>query len=171
MIITQNYEEIHGNSEELMHYGVKGMRWGVRRASRSLTKATTAEGRDKAVATLNKHREKASAEITKLEKKRPKLEKRVEQNIVKNDTKAAKLYEKAAYKRNKAYGRFTSQSKAEKRIFEANKLEAKADVLKSRSEKAKAALAKNETMTKAFKQGIKDIDQTLVNNGRRYING
>ena len=61
-------------TNELYHYGVKGMRWGVRRASKQLTKATTSDSRNKAIANLNKHREKASSEVSKLKKQRVKLD-------------------------------------------------------------------------------------------------
>lgn len=157
--------------DELQHYGVKGMRWGIRRASKRLSTATTKEQRDKAVATLQKHRTKASAQVAKLEKKQPKLAKSVEQKIVKNDVKAAKLSDKAAAKRKKAYGLFTSQKKANKLIYKADKLQARADYLAVKSKKAKAELAKNETMQAAFKKGISEIDQALVSKGRKFING
>lgn len=159
------------SNEELQHYGVKGMRWGVKRATKQLYKATTSEQKAKAVAKLQKHRDKASKEVAKLEKKHPKLEQKVEQKIVKNETKAAKLSDKAASKRNRAYGLFTSQNKSEKLIYEANKLQARADALNAKSKKAKAELQRNETMQAAFKKGINEIDQTLVSKGRKYING
>lgn len=160
------------SDEELYHYGVKGMRWGVRRASKQLSNATTDKQREKAVSSLNKHREKSTDKITKLEKARPKLEKKVEQQITKNDVKATKLQQKAAHKRDKGYNALLmSQKRRQKNIFKADRLQAKADALKADSEKAKAMLAKNDAMTKAFKQGISTIDKALVENGRRYVNG
>ena len=172
--MSESYIAVHraGDlNEELQHYGVKGMRWGVSRASKQLSNATTSEQKTKAVATLQKHRTKASEEIAKLEKKQPKLAKSVEQKIVKNDVQAVKLADKAAIKRRKAYGRFTSQKKSEKLIYKANKLQAKADYLSVKSEKAKAALSKNETLQASFKKGISEIDKTLTSKGRKYING
>ena len=65
-------EYILTSDGELMHYGVPGMKWGVRRATKRLSKATTKEQRDKAVGKLETHRAKASAKIEKLNKKRPK---------------------------------------------------------------------------------------------------
>ena len=158
-------------NDELQHYGVKGMRWGIRRASKQFSTASTSDQKVKAVAKLQKHRAKASAQISKLEKKHSKLEKSVEKHITKNDIKAAKLSDKAAAKRKKAYGRFTSQSKSEKLTFEANKIQAKADSIAAKSKKAKAKLAKNETMQAAFKKGVREIDSKLVGKGRKYING
>lgn len=41
-----NYENSY---DELMHYGVKGMRWGIRHAYKKASKATTSEARIKDV--------------------------------------------------------------------------------------------------------------------------
>lgn len=178
-------EEIHGNPEELMHYGVKGMRWGVRRASKQLTKATTAEGREKAIATLNKHRTKGSNKITSLEKERVKLDDMLRKATTKDkvkasklEAKAAKLDRKAAKNISKSTGMFTSSEKSKDLLVEAelykiksDKLHAKASSLNANYEKAKAKVDANESMQKAFRTEISKIDKTLEKNGRRYING
>lgn len=162
---------ITNQDNELYHYGVRGMKWGVRRAQKLYSKSTTQEGRDKAISMLQKHREKSSAKVDKLNKKHVKLEKKVNKHIQKTDVKAAKLQMKSAKIRNKAYGTFTSRETAQKRLYKADKMDARIGAMKARSEQAKAKIAKNENLTKMFNQGINNIDKTLSEAGRRYVNG
>lgn len=77
-------------SDELMHYGVQGMRWGVRRAGpgRYLTKKRQLAGDKRDLETLNKGKH-LSVGLTK--KRQAALDKRdkaaLEKRIAKNDTK------------------------------------------------------------------------------------
>ena len=167
-VFMSEYVIVNG---ELKHYGVKGMKWGVRKATKLLSKATTREERDKAVASLQKHREKSTAKIAKLNKKAVKLQKKVDEKIRVNDPRAAKLQAKAAALRNKKYGLFVSKEKADQIEFKAAKIENEAKRLKALSDKAKAELTNNQRMIQAFETGIKDIDKTLAEAGKRYING
>lgn len=163
-----NYVIVDG---ELRHYGVKGMKWGVIRASKKLAKATTKEERDAAISSLKKHRSKGAAKVEKLKKKAPKLQENMENMIVKNEIKAAKLNDKAAKARRKEYSLFTSKRKAAKLEFKAKKLEARAASLLASSNNAKAKVLANKTMQEAFNREISNIDQILVDRGKKYLKG
>ena len=152
---------------ELMHYGVAGMKWGVRHQQKRLAKATTSEQRDKVVNKLNAHKAKATKKIEKLDKQHKRLQKDYEANIVSTDVKAREYANKAAYYDAKRYGRFVSKNKRDKYAYEAGKYRAKAEELKALSEKTKANLLRNEQMTEFYKQGLKDIDSTLIEAGKK----
>lgn len=168
--IIHNGTFIPCDSEELMHYGVKGMRWGVRRNTRLLSSSNSAK-REKAVAKLQKHRDKGSVAIAKLQKKGVKLEKKHEKRIIKDETKAAKLNSKAARLERKAYGMFVSESKAAKRLGKARILETKANALTARANEAKSKINKNNAMISAFEREVRNIDSAMVDYGRKYVNG
>lgn len=168
MVHTSNYTIMP--SDELYHYGVVGMRWGVRRAQKQLSNASTKEDRAKAVDSLNKHRDKAAAKIAKLKKRGVELEKRAADAVMKTDVKAADLRRKSSLIRNRAYGTFVSRARAEKRLYKANKLAARADALVAKSQQAKAKFESNKKMIETFEKGISEIDKTLVSSGKKYLN-
>lgn len=82
-------------SNELLHYGVKGMRWGVRRAKEDLRRAHAEKGygskseHNRAVATLSTHRDKATKKIKTLDKQYTTLS-RISKSKVKPLEKLAK---------------------------------------------------------------------------------
>lgn len=159
------------SKNELYHYGVPGMRWGVRRATKQLQKATTSEQRDKAITSLNKHREKTSKQIAKLNAKRPKLENAYTKAVTKIDPKIAKLERKKAKLGRRAGSVFTSDKKTVKLVEKRRALDLKIEGLKAKSDTAKAAIANNDRMTSLFKQGLTDIDTALASAGKKYVNG
>lgn len=87
------------------------------------------------------------------------------------DSKAANIRRRAAKIERSAYGVFTGRERAERRLYKARKLNARAAELESGVQKAKAALATNKQMIAAFEIEIKNIDNTLVEAGKRYVSG
>ena len=173
-------------SDELQHYGVKGMKWGVRRATKQLSRARTSSDVDNAVAKLNKHRTKATAKLSKLEKKGSKLENALIKSNKKNLVKGSKIEQKADKLRKKAEKKYYKANSSvmisdERRkamkdeaialTAKYEKMHAKASSLQSNHSRVKAKVEANETMQKAFRMGIDNIDKTLEKAGRRYING
>lgn len=156
---------------ELQHYGVKGMRWGIRRAQKKLAKASTQEQKNKAVAKLQKHRSKAVKQVAKLEKKVPKLEKAYDRAVLKTDVKIAKAERDRSYYARKATRPFMSENRANKYLNKAQLMDMKVKELKAYSDSAKAAMAQNKRMRELFNTGISEIDAALIEAGKKRITG
>lgn len=95
------------SQNELKHYGVLGMKWGVRRARNSYSKATTNEAKKKAITSMEKTRDKAIKKFNKLDKK------------------ATKSLSKLSSKRYGLFGSTSKYAKAkaktERRMYKADK--------------------------------------------------
>lgn len=157
------------SDEYLQHYGVLGMKWGVRRARKKLANATTKEEAQKARDNLTYHKTKATEKIGALEKKGLALEKKSDKRTMKSDLKASKMKSKAAKYRQKEYGFFTSPSKAERLEFKARKLEVRADALLAKSNMYKAKIESNKTLIKTFQREMNTIDDLLMQKGKKFL--
>lgn len=167
---------------ELYHYGIKGMKWGVRRSQKELRRAASSTEANRAITKLQKHRAKGSAELEKLKKKHDKLEidlagssKKDAEKAIKLERKASKLDRKAAKKRKKAGSILTSASKATKLTYQADYLKSKSDILKSKAstmqatyERNKQRVESNERMQKLFQLEINKIDATFAQYGKDH---
>ena len=160
------------NNNEIKHYGVIGMKWGVRRANNRLASAKTSKDKEKqtkALDSLEKHRGKITKKLKSLEKQGVKLEKRHNNNITSTNVKVAKLDSEAANLRRKASGIFTSEQRANRLLVKANKVQVKADTMRSAAAQTKAKLEQNKAVRETFKKSLSDVDKTLIANGRKFI--
>ena len=158
------------NTDELYHYGIPGMRWGIRRAQKILGSSdASVDKKKKAVQSLQKHQIKINKQISKLNKRDEKLLSNRDVQIRKSAGKMMNYREKANKLRRKKYGIFTSRSKAERLEFKASKLDMKAENIQNKIDRTKQLLAKNSQMKKIYNSGLDTISDTLKTKGKKYI--
>lgn len=143
-----DYENLYNtpSEDELMHYGVIGMKWGVRRARKTLSSSdSTKEAKAKASAKLDKHYEKASKKLAKTSAKADKRMTKARTHVINSNTKWSEK------------GRAKSRAKADKQRVKALR-------------KIKKANKWLNAMEKSFKDTPIKITQEQRDVGRRYIN-
>lgn len=149
--------ENNTSNNELMHYGVLGMKWGVHRGR-------AAQAYTKAVAKRQKLEKKVVKTKDAYEKAQTKSNSGVSIKYKKKQAKADKLQYKADKKK---YGLFTNQAKAAELQKKADKAQYEADKYKYRAEKRenKEAIAKKRYLSaqRKAKKWINAMDKTFTN--------
>ena len=146
-------------SDELCHYGIRGMRWGIRRYQNPDGTLTEA-GRKR----VSKLRDSNS----RLTGKRDKLTKRMEFQTRKYANSISKANQKAAELRVKEYGLFTTKTRADKLEYKASKLEARAAQKAMRIDRTKARIAKIDALVSKNNRKISELNSAEISKGKDY---
>lgn len=191
------YNDTYYNNDYLQHYGVPGMKWGVRRASKLQSKADvartsaskweakaakyTAKGRTKKAA---KYTAKAEADRAVADKYQQKANKKVEKRYA----KAGRLAGEAAYNRDKGDKAYESHQKNAKaldamakkydksgKIAKAELARRSADALRARGENVRAQYYETadsylKRSDKLNKKASEFATTTNINIGKKKIN-
>lgn len=175
----------NNQNEYLQHFGIPGMRWGVRRTSEQLgNKIDKYRKKNTQLNEYAKQQHSKSEELGRkalaFRNKQAKWQRRLD----KATAKKAK-YDYAVYKQsNKLIGKpnidkiakFTAKAmkqqhkieKAQKHI-KFNKYQLKSDKAKAKALKAEKYIKKNEQMISMYKNTIRDIDSGTINTGKSFI--
>ncbi len=154
------YESQNGTVNELTHYGVLGMKWGVRRSPKQLRAKSG----------------KLAKKNAKLERKKVSIEDKTTKRIGKKQEKIAKLHYKADKKRNKRYGFFTNKEKSDQLDYDAGKLDAKANKLqgkinamKGKTASIEAKIKKNKNLMDVYNATADALDSGKIKKGKGFV--
>ena len=146
-------------SDELCHYGIRGMRWGIRRYQNP--DGTLTEAGRKRVSKLHDSN-------SRLIGRRDKLTKRMEFQTRKYANSISKANQKAAELRVKEYGLFTTKAKADKLEYKASKLEARAAQKAMKIDRTKARIAKIDVLVSKNNRKISELNSAEISKGKDY---
>ena len=172
--------------DELMHYGVLGMKWGVRRATRKSSANARLERKalkyDKKAATMTKKSEKIHAQedlesanrkavkAAKYDKKAAKLEKKSLNST--SDLQQAKLHKKALNKKYKAANLRRDANRISKSKgygMKAMKYSIKSDKAAAKAAKARKKMANNQYYITRMKRKASQIPRAERDKGYKFI--
>lgn len=170
-------------NEELMHHGVKGMKWGVRRSPERLGRKIEKLERKNAKLTkeYTEARTKASdygQRSAKIQSKNKRYDKRIAKYSAKKDKYDRKVY-KATNKKNidlDKVAKYSAKSaKANAKMLKAqskltyNKYAVKSERFKAEAEAARLKIEKNDRMQRTYRTTIKAIDNGTVKQGKMFM--
>ena len=155
-------------TDELHHYGIIGMRWGVRRSKKELARAQNTSERDEAVSKLNKHREKGTNKIDSLRKQNARLQSKA----ARNDAMASYYARKSSREKNAAYGPTSlMKTKIQKRyhVFQSTRAQAKSSRRMSAASRYKTLMSWKQKSINAYQKEVNKIDTMIVESGKRFV--
>lgn len=171
------------SNDELMHYGRKGMKWGVRRTPQQLGyKVSKLTAKNKKLQSSANESTRTAADYHKksvvFQSKQKKYEKRLAKATAKKAKYDLKVQKQASKKHidSDKVAKYAAKSakyntkvlKAQKKI-KYNKYELQSEKAKLAAEKAKAKIAKNERMIRTYNSTIKALDSGTINRGRVFM--